>query len=201
MSSDRIITLAGLALSLAADSDDNRRCLDSFFGEAAPPSRGPADLHVNVRTASVSADLGVRGDPARQGPTQRWDTGTTLMLRHDLGAVAFVTGHELDIVVPPEADDPSRAIRHLLFSGLSWWLERRDLVLLHGAMIARGGEGALVLGATGSGKSTAAFAAQQSGWDLCSDDLVIIGIVDGQLQGVGVPKRPSTRACHCGGPR
>ena len=131
------------------------------------------------------------GAGMEQGPTRRWEIGATLTVHHDLGAVAFVTDDELDIAVPPEVGDSWRAIRHLLFSGLSWWFERRDHVLLHGAMIARGGEGALILGATGRGKSTAAFAAWRSGWDLCSDDLVIVGLREGRLHGFGIPKRPS----------
>jgi hypothetical protein len=56
-------------------------------------------------------------------------------------------------------------------------------------MIARGQEAALVLGDTGSGKSTAATAALSAGWDLCSDDLVLARAHGPSVSLFGLPKR------------
>ena len=67
-----------------------------------------------------------------------------------------------------------REVRQLLFSALSWFLERRGLTVLHAALVGRDGEALLLLGASGGGKSTAAVAGLLAGWELLSDDLVVV---------------------------
>lgn len=54
--------------------------------------------------------------------------------------------------------------------GLSWIADTFDGEFLHGALIAANDEGLVLAGKGGSGKSTTAFASQDAGFDLLSDD-------------------------------
>lgn len=192
MDARNLVDLAGFDVAYSADTDEQLDRLQWFFGNL-PPASGPCALEVRLgyRTTSPPTDS---GPATRHGPTRRWDRADGVAISHDLGARADITDQTLQIECPPDLDDQWRAERHLLFSGLSWWLERHDLIMLHAAMLARGSDATLILGDTGSGKSTAAFAGRQRGWDLCSDDLVIVGQRDGRLQGFGIPKPPSIDA-------
>ena len=55
-------------------------------------------------------------------------------------------------------------------------------------MIARETNAALILGETGAGKSTAAYAGLRAGWDLCSDDLVVVDASGPSIRSAGIPK-------------
>lgn len=54
--------------------------------------------------------------------------------------------------------------------GLSWIADSFDAEFLHGALIAHEGEGFVLTGRSGAGKSTTAFAAESAGFSLLSDD-------------------------------
>jgi hypothetical protein len=61
-----------------------------------------------------------------------------------------------------------------LRSALSWILRQQDIHLLHSAAVAQAGAGALLLGAGGAGKSTAALRCQQAGMDFLGDDICAV---------------------------
>ena len=166
--------------------------LDWWFGplRAAP---GPPDLSVRLDT------YGLRAPDAPptlvDGPLLRWDDGSRLLLQHESGMVACVTDTHVDLDPGPVEPDDWRPTRQLLFSALSWWFERRGDLVLHGALVGRDGQALLVIGHSGAGKSTVASAAMRLGWQVLSDDLVIVdsGIGDRGLgRGLmvhGIPKR------------
>ncbi len=184
------VTLADSVISLEADTAEDIDALLRFFGKL-PPTNRRADLEITIRGRSsqrVGTVATVDVPPVRQGPTVRWIEDLKLTVGHDLGAIARVDDASLTIECPPTLDDRGRAIRQLLFSALSWWFERQGRLLLHGAMIARGTEAALIVGETGAGKSTVAYAALRAGWDLCSDDLVIVDASGESPRGAGIPK-------------
>ena len=178
-------------LSLEADTDEDLATLQQFFGKLPPTDRR---AHLEITIKEQPSDLvglvpgGDAGRSMSQGPTTRWIDDLELVVHHDLGAVARVDDASLTIGCAPDLDDRSRAIRQLLFSALSWWFERQGRLLLHGAMIARGTDAALILGDTGAGKSTAAYAGLRAGWDLCSDDLVVVDASGSSLRSAGIPK-------------
>ena len=157
------------------------------------------DLEITIKEQpSDLVGLVPGGDAGRsmsQGPTTRWIDDLELVVHHDLGAVARVDDASLTIGCAPDLDDRSRAIRQLLFSALSWWFERQGRLLLHGAMIARGTDAALILGDTGAGKSTAAYAGLRAGWDLCSDDLVVVDASGSSLTERRHPQGVVDRQC------
>lgn len=55
--------------------------------------------------------------------------------------------------------------------------------LVHAALVSRGGQGALIVGPGGAGKSTTAVAALLDGWDYLGDDCVAIERRDGAFIG------------------
>lgn len=185
-----IVALGDGAVSLVGETDRERDWLASFFGGNRVEPGTNADLTVAIRATGELAPI--PGAPStRQGPTRRSPATDSIIISHDLGAVATVTGRRLDLAVSATSPDPARAVRHLLFSGLSWWLQQRGQTLLHAAMIARNAEAAVILGDSGRGKSTAALAAMLDGWDVCADDLVIVDTIGGVARAWGIPKQPT----------
>ncbi len=57
---------------------------------------------------------------------------------------------------------------------LQWWIAERGGALLHSAAVGVGGEGVLIAGPSGSGKSSTALACVDAGFSFASDDYVLI---------------------------
>ncbi len=55
-----------------------------------------------------------------------------------------------------------------------WWMETRGFQLLHGAAVGRDGEGVLITGKGGLGKSTTALACLDAGLDYVGDDYLVV---------------------------
>jgi len=68
--------------------------------------------------------------------------------------------------------------------GLNWCITSyaHGWLLVHAAVVARGGEALILPGAPGSGKSTLAAALMARGWRLLSDELCMIRREDGRIQ-------------------
>jgi hypothetical protein len=84
--------------------------------------------------------------------------------------------------------DLTTVFRYVAPFMLASLLAPAERFLLHGGAIGKDGGAVLVLGGTGTGKSTLAFAALDDGWSLLSDDLVIVSRgPDGPLVS-GIPR-------------
>jgi hypothetical protein len=83
------------------------------------------------------------------------------------------------------------AVRALLQPLLTHLLGLSGRLALHAAAIARADAAAVVLGGTGRGKSTVAYAASRAGWRLLADDLVV---VRSDLTVIGVHRPPHVPA-------
>ncbi len=57
---------------------------------------------------------------------------------------------------------------------LHWWTESKGFQLVHGAAVGRGGEGVLITGKGGLGKSTAALACLDAGLEYIGDDYLVV---------------------------
>jgi len=57
---------------------------------------------------------------------------------------------------------------------LHWWMERRGCQLVHGAAVGFGGEGVLITGQGGLGKSTTALACLDAGLQYLADDFLVV---------------------------
>lgn len=70
-------------------------------------------------------------------------------------------------MAPWEGGAPLRSI-------LRWTLERHGVQLIHAAAVGTGGDGVLLLGSGGAGKSTTALACLQAGMSLVADDYTLV---------------------------
>lgn len=89
-----------------------------------------------------------------------------------------------------EVDDPSGMVtfdrqlpaemeQHLLFDHvLPLVMARRGALVLHGGVISRARKGAVLVGATGAGKSTLTAFAWQHGWTVGGDDGAVVHATD-----------------------
>lgn len=58
----------------------------------------------------------------------------------------------------------------------SWWLRPRDRQLIHGGAVAHENGGVLLVGRSGSGKSTSCLACLKRGWQYLGDDHLLFGL-------------------------
>ncbi|MEE8603382.1 hypothetical protein [Euzebya tangerina] len=181
------VDLADLPVRISAADADLHRCASWHFG-ALPRSSAERVLQVEL----VRRPPAVPGRPPDHvdGPVQLWrDTGR-LHLAHVSGGRATADDHVVLVGGNPPDDQLWKMVRQLLFSSLSWVLGRRDRLALHAAMASRADQTVLLLGPTGTGKSTIAVALCAAGWSLHADDLIIVERPDsGPATAVGMPKR------------
>lgn len=182
-----LVTLASTVLDQRAADEAFAWHLDWHFAPL-PTGAAPADLTVRLGERVVPVPDGP--DPAVDGPLRRWDRGDALVLLHSSGLTAQVDDERLDVDTARSDPGDWRPTRQALFSALSWWFERRGLVMLHGALVGRDASGAMVvLGHTGAGKSTIASAALLHGWQVLGDDLLLVRHGEEGVEAFGVPKR------------
>jgi len=72
-------------------------------------------------------------------------------------------------------------IAHPFCTELSWWAQRHNMLLLHGASVGVEGEGVVISGLSGSGKSTLSMSALLFDMDFVSDDYLLLKKTDGEV--------------------
>lgn len=159
-----------------------------FFGPVDATTRAATpDLRCVLTAAAVERPT--RPPDSTNGPIERWNEKGRVLLWHHAGCGVTVTDTTIELgAMLPEESTTWRTFRQLLAEAISAWFADRSLFLLHAAALGRDGRCLLALGPTGAGKSTTAIAALASGWDVYSDDLVVIRRVDERVECWGVPK-------------
>lgn len=69
---------------------------------------------------------------------------------------------------------PQWARKCPLLHVFGWWAQHNGCLLLHAAVVGKGGRGVLLLGRGGSGKSSTTLAALLNGFSLASDDYILL---------------------------
>lgn len=137
-------------------------------------------------------------DPADEevGTVRLWRRGGTLhgawadqlTMRTDADQVVLGVGKTAPVSL-------ARAVRQLLPYALGHVLGARGLVVVHAGAVALDGAAVVVLGVTGSGKSTLVVAARAAGRTVLADDLVVLALRADALDVWGIP-RPVAVATH-----
>lgn len=99
-------------------------------------------------------------------------------------AVGHLSGNTVTIGGPAKTDDDLAALDVLCQSMVAVAFAGPRRVVVHGAAVGRGEQVVLVVGRSGAGKSTTAAAALLAGWELLSDDLVVVDLDPPRLTGV-----------------
>lgn len=86
--------------------------------------------------------------------------------------------------------DNANQVINLVNSQYLSWLVRRGYLVCHAAGVLDGKRGLGLAGVSGAGKSTLALSLLADGLNYVSNDRLLVGAVDGQLQMEGVPKMP-----------
>jgi hypothetical protein len=171
---ERRLRLLGAEFRFTAD---NRRLLglvDAAFARL-PPLRfaGPA-VRLEVRLRLQSGGV-ARGEP----PVARYSSGSGLLcgtVDADNFAVVDPAGKRAYVAISEAMLTSAYHARYELleFAAMTLAARAQELVALHGACVARGGRGVLLLGASGAGKSTLCLHSLLEGFELVSEDSVFV---------------------------
>lgn len=137
-----------------------------------PPSDAPAQITVEHDRSPppVPADAPDAGTEELRA----WYPSSGVTSQHISGATGRREGDRVRVGGIGATADPERAFRMACQLPLMDALRLHDRHVLHAAAVERGGSAIIVLGDSGAGKSTFAFAAAERGWGMVADDLTIL---------------------------
>ncbi|MQA00008.1 MAG: hypothetical protein GEU80_11880 [Dehalococcoidia bacterium] len=184
-----ILDLAGLGVSLQTP--------DEVRAEAVAHLLDGADLHPGAATIEVTWQDGPLPVPDR--PSDHpfpglglWHTDEGVALRHGV-LTGFAADNGLRIGGGADGRGEESPLwldfRRIFEPAMTYLQAAHGRYMLHGAAMARGGRALVVVGSTGAGKSTLAWSAHVSGWELLADDYVFVRIAeDGGFEVCGMRK-------------
>jgi hypothetical protein len=132
---------------------------------------------------AATGEIVIRSGPVSSRPTEldangfgfRTDGVDACHVLDKVGAFLVRGGREIIVDAAPDAED--RVLRlSILGPALGLLLHQRGLLVLHGSVVASGGEAIAFLGMNGWGKSTIAAALHAKGYDLVADDVAAIAV-------------------------
>lgn len=142
---------------------------------------GPChDLACDQDTLSIASGTRL-GQPVPSGGNARSRDGRRVRLVvPGVGCFLIDDGHR--VVVWPESGTSAATLSQQLSGAvLALALMQRDVLVLHGSVIAFGGRAVVVMGHSGDGKSTTAAACARLGHAVLSDDLAPMDVADGAV--------------------
>jgi hypothetical protein len=107
-----------------------------------------------------------------------WLDADGVSSRHVSGTCGRRVGEDIVVGGWTDGSEPLRAFRMATQPPLLDALGLHGRHALHAAALERDGSAVLVLGGSGAGKSTFAFAGSQGGWRIVADDLSLVGLSD-----------------------
>ena len=188
-----IVDVAGVAIAVSTTDDARRMAVvDALAG--FPETVDPPAASITVDAAPATAPA---GPPRAEELGFRFWIADDGVVASSMSAVLHVAGDDAAIHVAE--DDDLDVVEGLVAVALAWLLAPRARYLVHGAAIARGGVGYLVLGESRAGKSTLAAGALEAGWAVLSDDLVVLAPDGAGISLFGVHRDPAI-PMELGGP-
>ena len=140
------------------------------IGTSEPPD-------VTVRRGAVPETL-----PAGPGHPIRsplWQARPGAFLMHE-GTVRFLVTGGRDVLIDPLGSDADDVAAFFIGSPFTVLLQQRGLLTLHAAAVATEAGAVLLLGTSGSGKSSLAAALGERGYPLLADDVTGVVLDTGQ---------------------
>lgn len=184
MLAEPVVDIAGIPIRLTASDRTRAEAVAALFRHAETTNVRPrcvlrftADNLDCPSGAPVTIIDGV--EVWRPQPDQLW-------LRSSAGLAAHVSPDT--IMVGGDAPALVRAFRFMGFVALTHLLAQQGQQVLHAGAVVVDGQAILILGDTGTGKSTLVFSALQLGWLALSDDMVAVHRDDGLVRAVGLPR-------------
>ncbi len=153
---------------------------------SASPNGHPPDLTIDLWDSASTATRMARrpwhvDDLIARGDVRGYRDETILTaLTADVGALSILNRAENVGMfwIRNAADLPTYERGAPLRAILHWWMRQRSRYLVHAAAVGVQGNGALIVGRGGSGKSTTALTCLVHGWDYASDDYCLVNCID-----------------------
>jgi HprK-related kinase B len=114
--------------------------------------------------------------------------GLRVIFKKRTGVVHYVRSDTFFAV--GDLEKHPQQLLNLVATAFGCWLRREGYVALHASAVSADGLAIVFAGNSGSGKSSAALAMMNQGFDFVSNDRVFLRRTDGLVEVVGVPKWP-----------
>jgi hypothetical protein len=148
------------------------------------------EVDVIIKTGQVPSEL---TNCLKKGVTYEIGANEFLFEIFDV-ARFYITNGEQIIVEPKEESTPDDIRLFLLGTCLGAILHQRQILPVHASAIVHNGEAVLFMGATGTGKSTIATAFRLKGYEMITDDVCPVRIIDGKP--FAIPGYPQSKLCE-----
>ncbi len=179
-----VVDVGGVAIGLGAADSTRAEAVASLFRHARIVPDTPAAT-LEFDAAEVAAPA-AEPDKVLDHVDLWWTGPGELVVRSDEGLTARCSADT--VVVSGDAPGLAREFRFVALIALTHVLARRGRHLLHGAALVVDDAALLVVGGTGTGKSTLAFAAHRLGWSVLADDAVLLERRDTHVFARGLPR-------------
>ena len=179
-----VVDVGGVAMRLSASDRPRATAVAALFRHALPSSAVPECV---VRFTTDQFAVPSTAPATLLDGLELWrpEPGE-LVLRSTNGLIARVSENE--IAVAGDAPALAREFRYVAMIALTHVLASRGRHVLHGGAVVCDDRALLVLGGSGTGKSTLVLAALRSGWSALTDDLVAVQRRDGTVVALGLPR-------------
>jgi hypothetical protein len=178
------VSVAGVPVVVRSDSSVDAEVIDELFGGRSPTD-SPAVLTVSLVVGH--ATLPGREPDVSVMELRAWrDASRVTLAAGDV--VAIIESSHATIVGP--AERLAGGVGALRIHVLAHLFALADVHVVHGALLSAAAAGVLVIGTTGTGKSTSALAAhERAGWCAHADDVSCVRRVDAGMQvaAIGFP--------------
>lgn len=179
----RVLLLADVPTELHPATDAHAEALDLMFA-ALPSTKATPRAHIDFGPGHI--DLPTRPRDEFLGDLQCWHEPGGVVVEHLAGMTARVSGGTATI--RGDGEDLALVLRWICQPVLAYLLAPFDRFLLHAGAVGRDDQALVLLGQSGSGKSTTTYAALRAGWDVLGDDHVVIRRASGGVEVTGIPK-------------
>jgi hypothetical protein len=181
----RVLAVGDLGIDVRLPDQQRAEAAAHLFA-GMEPFEGPSSIELRWQDGDLA--LPDREPDLSGYGLDIWHEDGAVLVQHR-AVTARASGGRLLVAGSAEASPAAWLdFRRVFEPALTHLLAPFQRFMLHGAAIARGGTAIYVAGDTGRGKSTLAWAAYQSGWDLLADDYVLVRRAEGGYEVAGLRK-------------